>query len=61
MAKLGLVAGVFSGIIAWGALRDWNKTLFVAGAAFLIVSIGFLVMNSLTKSEDAKPGVPRLK
>jgi hypothetical protein len=60
-AKLGLVAGVFSGIIAWGALRDLNKTLFVAGAAFLIVSVGFLVMNSLTKNEDVTPGEPRLK
>ena len=61
MAKLGLVAGVFSGIIAWGALRDWNKTLFVAGAAFLIVAIGFLVMNALAKDEKVKPGEPRLK
>ncbi|MEI7419803.1 MAG: hypothetical protein WCK24_02965 [Actinomycetes bacterium] len=61
MAKLGLVAGVFSGIIAWGALRDWNKTLIVAGAAFLIVSIGFLVMNALAKDENVKPREPRLK
>ena len=61
MAKLGLVAGIFSGIIAWGALRDFNKTLFVSGAAFLIVSLGFLVMNSLTKDENVKPGEPRLK
>jgi hypothetical protein len=61
MAKLGLVAGIFSGIIAWGALRDLNKTLFVSGAAFVIVSLGFLVMNSLTKDEDVKPGEPRLK
>jgi len=61
MAKLGLVAGVFSGIIAWGALRDWNKTLIVAGLAFLIVSVGFLVMNALAKDENAKPGEPRLK
>jgi hypothetical protein len=52
MAKLGLVAGVFSGIIAWGALRDWNKTLFVAGLAFLIVSVGFLVMNALAKDKE---------
>jgi len=61
MAKLGLVAGVFSGIIAWGALRDVNKTLFVSGAAFLLVSIGFLVMNALAKDENVKPGEPRLK
>jgi hypothetical protein len=61
MAKLGLVAGIFSGIIAWGALRDLNKTLFVSGATFVIVSLGFLVMNSLTKDEDVKPGEPRLK
>ena len=61
MAKLGLVAGIFSGIIAWGALRDFNKTLFVSVAAFLIVSLGFLVMNSLTKDENVKPGEPRLK
>jgi hypothetical protein len=61
MAKLGLVAGVFSGIIAWGALRDVNKTLFVSGAAFLLVFIGFLVMNALAKDENVKPGEPRLK
>jgi len=61
MAKLGLVAGVFSGIIAWGALRDVNKTLFVSGVAFLLVFIGFLVMNALAKDENVKPGEPRLK
>ena len=61
MAALGLVAGVFSGFIAWGVLRDLNKTLIVAGLAFLIVSIGFLVMNALAKDENAKPGEPRLK
>jgi len=61
MAKLGLAAAVFAGLITWGALRDVNKVLFVAGAAFLLVSIGFLVMNALTKDEKVKPGEPRLK
>jgi len=61
MAKLGLVAGLFAGLITWGALRDMTKVLFVSGASFLIVSIGFLVMNALTKDEKVTPGEPRLK
>ena len=61
MAALGLVSGAFSGFIAWGALRDLKKTFIVAGLAFLIVSVGFLVMNALAKDENVKPGEPRLK
>lgn len=63
MITISLLAGLFVGIILWGALKDFSATVFAfAGGSALAVFIGFIVLNLLAKPDpDVKVGSPRLK
>ena len=60
MIKLSLVATVFVAVIAWGSFRDVNKVLIACGITFMIAIVSAWLL-SFVKSDDVKPGQPRLK
>ena len=60
MIKLSLMATAFVAVIAWGSFRDVTKVLVACGITFVIAILGAWLL-SLVKSDDVKPGQPRLK
>lgn len=61
MFVLSLIAAAFVGAIAWGAFDETIRVALAAGITFVVVLVGFLVMNWVAKDDDYKPGEPRLK
>jgi hypothetical protein len=60
--RIAALSAAFVGIVLWGAVREWNRVFFFAGSAFVVVFLGFIVLNWLAKpDEDVTPGKPRLK
>jgi len=61
MFVLALVATSFVAAIAWGAFDDLARVAIAAGITFVVVILGFLVLNWVGKEDDFKPGQQRLK
>ena len=61
MIVLALVASAFVSAIAWGAFDDLSRVAIAAGITFVVVIVGFLVLNWVGKEDDFKPGQKRLK
>jgi MFS-type transporter involved in bile tolerance (Atg22 family) len=61
MFVLALVAASFVAAIAWGAFDDLSRVAIAAGITFVVVILGFLVLNRVGKEDDFKPGQQRLK
>ena len=61
MLLLSLVASAFVGAIAWGSFDDLSRVAIAAGITFVVVLVGFLVLNWAAKDDNVKPGEPRLK
>ena len=60
--RISALSALFVGIVLWGAVREWNRVFIFAGSAFVVVFLGFIVLNWLAKpDEDVTPGKPRLK
>ena len=59
---LSAIAGVITGFIAWGGLRDLGKTLIWGGLAFIVVLVAIATLDlSMRGSEPQDPNEPRLK
>ena len=58
---MGVIASTFVGVIAWGSFEDPTRALFAAALTFVIVVVGFLIINWATKEDKFVPGEPRLK
>ena len=61
MIVLALIASAFVAAIAWGAFDDLSRVAIAAGITFVIVLLGFAVLNFAAKDDNFKPGEPRLK
>ena len=60
--RISALSALFVGIVLWGAVREWNRVFIFAGSTFVVVFLGFIVLNWLAKpDEDVTPGKPRLK
>jgi uncharacterized membrane protein YjfL (UPF0719 family) len=59
---LSAIAGVITGFIAWGGLRDLGKTLIWGGLAFIVVLVAIATLDlSMRGAEPQDPNEPRLK
>jgi cation transporter-like permease len=59
---ISAIAGVITGFIAWGGLRDLNKTLIWGGLAFIVVLVAIATLDlSMRGAEPQDPSEPRLK
>lgn len=59
---ISFFSSVFVGLILWGAVDEINTILAFALGTFVVVAIGFALLNWAAKPDDeVKPGSPRLK
>ncbi len=59
---LSAIAGVITGFIAWGGLRDLGKSLIAGGLAFIVVLVAIATLDlSMRGAEPQDPNEPRLK
>jgi uncharacterized membrane protein YjfL (UPF0719 family) len=59
---ISAIAGVITGFIAWGGLRDLNKTLIWGGLAFIVVLVAIATLDlSMRGAKPQDPNEPRLK
>jgi hypothetical protein len=59
---ISAIAGVIVGFIAWGGLRELDKTLIWGGLAFIVVLVTIATLDlSLRGAEPQDPNEPRLK
>ena len=59
---ISAIAGVITGFIAWGGLRDLNKTLIAGGLAFIVVLVAIATLDlSMRGAKPQDPNEPRLK
>jgi len=59
---ISFFSSVFVGLILWGAVDEINTIFTFAMGTFVVVALGFVVLNWAAKpDEDVKPGSPRLK
>jgi uncharacterized membrane protein YjfL (UPF0719 family) len=59
---ISAIAGVITGFIAWGGLRDLNKTLIWGGLAFIVMLVAIATLDlSMRGAKPQDPNEPRLK